>query len=909
MDADELFEAAAADFTRRVRAGERPTVEDYARQHPQIADLLRELLPTIAAVERVKESSDAGGRPPALMKMPDRLGDFRIVRQIGHGGMGVVYEAVQESLGRNVALKVLPPQMMADERRVRRFEKEAKLAARLHHTNIVPVFGVGHDEGLHYYVMQLIDGAGLDQLLGRQPGCRFTPREAARIGRDAARALDYAHRDGTLHRDVKPANLLLDRAGHVWIADFGLAHVREADGATTQAHAAGTLRYMPPERFHGVSEPRGDVYSLGVTLFELLCGRTPFTAETSVELMRQITQTDPPRLRSLCSDVPRDLDTIVARATARDANNRYATAGELADDLERFLDGRPIRARRVSSLERAWRWCRRNRTAAAALTLAVASLVSLSIVSAVGYWRTAKLNADLSRALDGERSAREGAEAVSATALEALDRVFERFAPSRSLAASFASVGSTSGDDDTPSATTTVPAVSPQIAAALEDLLPYYLRLAEQSDENARARRRAASALHRIGLIHARLGRFAEASDAWRRAEQLVEQLAAQAEGPTTATELTLLSAEIACDRGDAEVLRDRYDEARAAYRQALTRLEGIPAEQASFDVRRESARAHLALGSHDRQGPPRAGSPSGGPPGGGPPPRPGEGPPPPGGERHRPPPPGSPPPFGFGPPPAGPGPHDPPPHDGPRPDDSSERREHLATALTLLERLAAKRPDDAETRLLTARCRRERAKAFGVGRREWESDEYRSAVTLLRGLIDEFPTVPDFAYELCETLVDFHVFDLPPDDRTAAIAQLHEAATLSDQLITDHPQTTAYAISNVHVYNRLGSLLRMAGRRDEAETALRRAYERQARIVAEFPDVATHAIWLARIAGNLSQFLLERGLRDEALTPARTTLETVEPLLSARDDDAGAVRALDELRRLLAGRPKPPGF
>lgn len=232
-----------------------------------------------------------------------------------------------------------------------------------------------------------------------------------------------------------------------------------------------------------------------------------------------------------------------------------------------------------------------------------------------------------------------------------------------------------------------------------------------------------------------------------------------------------------------------------------------------------------------------------------------------------------------------------------------------MATALTLLERLAAKRPDDAETRLLTARCRRERAKAFGVGRREWESDEYRSAVTLLRGLIDEFPTVPDFAYELCETLVDFHVFDLPPDDRTAAIAQLHEAATLSDQLITDHPQTTAYAISNVHVYNRLGSLLRMAGRRDEAETALRRAYERQARIVAEFPDVATHAIWLARIAGNLSQFLLERGLRDEALTPARTTLETVEPLLSARDDDAGAVRALDELRRLLAGRPKPPGF
>jgi tetratricopeptide (TPR) repeat protein len=230
-----------------------------------------------------------------------------------------------------------------------------------------------------------------------------------------------------------------------------------------------------------------------------------------------------------------------------------------------------------------------------------------------------------------------------------------------------------------------------------------------------------------------------------------------------------------------------------------------------------------------------------------------------------------------------------------------------LAAASTLLEQLAAERPEDAEVRLLTARCRREQAKEFGIGRREWESAEYRSAVTLLRGLIDEYPTVPDFAYELCETLVDFHVVDLPPDDRAAAIAQLQEAATLSDKLLADHPQTTAYAISNVHIYNRLGSLLRFTGRESEAETALRRAYERQAGVAAQFPDLAIHAVWQARIVGNLSKLLIERGNRDEALALVRATLETIEPKLTD-SGDPGAAQSLDELRRILRG-PPDPGF
>jgi serine/threonine protein kinase len=206
-----------------------------------------------------------------LRQRPGRLGDYRIVREIGRGGMGVVYEAVQESLGRTVALKVLLQQMLADPKRVERFEQEARIAARLHHTNIVPVFGVGFDEGLHYYVMQRIQGEGWDRRL-LHSATKPTAQEAARIGRDAARALQQAHDEGTLHRDVKPGNILIDDQEHVWLTDFGLAQILESD-VTATAHVAGTLRYLPPERLHGVSDARGDVYSLGVALFEAVGGR------------------------------------------------------------------------------------------------------------------------------------------------------------------------------------------------------------------------------------------------------------------------------------------------------------------------------------------------------------------------------------------------------------------------------------------------------------------------------------------------------------------------------------------------------------------------------------------------------------------------------------------------------------
>jgi len=915
---DELFEAAASDFARRLRSGERPTVEEYAARHPQIATLIRELLPTIAAVEQAKTLSTSDGHTTAAIgKRPERLGDFRIVREIGWGGMGIVYEAVQESLARNVALKVLPTQMMLDARRVRRFEQEARLAAQLHHTHIVPVFGVGYDEGLHYYVMQLIDGSGLDRALVKQPGGRFDARQVAAIGRDAARALHYAHQQGTLHRDIKPANILLDEAGHVWIADFGLAQALENDSGSTQANLAGTLRYMPPERFLGVSNAQGDVYSLGVTLFELACGHAPFRGTSSAELMRQITTDSLPPLRTVSPTVPRDLETIVAKAAARETHNRYATAEALADDLQRFLDGLPIRARRVSAVERGWRWCNRNRLTAAALLSAVVSLTSLSIVSAVGYWRTNRLNAQLAAALDGAKSARDSAESTSATALAALDKVFERFAPSRSLAVSFAVTGSPDSDESGPA----LPAVSPLIAAALEDLLPYYAQLAEERGHDLMIRRQTAAALHRIGLIHARLGRLTEAAEAWHRADALTTELAALAPpGSSESRELRLLATELAADLGDIARLQENREKSRTHYLAAVARIDAVPVNELTFEVRRESARVHLALGKPERHGPPSAIDPPaesfGTSERAGPPHGPGFGPPPLGGRPPHGRPPGGPVGGLPGPPPPGaPGHLGPPPglgmgapghlHPGLRETNDSaedaERLSHLSTAFELLTQLAQERPTDAETQLLLARCYRQRAKEEMIGRKEWESADFREAVTLLRRLCDEYPNVPDFAAELCETLVDFHVSDLSPEDWTAAGLQLREALAISEQLCRDHPQTTAYVVSNIHIHHRLAAIERFLGHNAQQELELRSALAGQERLTAEFPDAYVHVVWQVRMARNLVRLLGSDGRQAEAVQLLNKTDAALEPFIDSELSKVAAQEARGELRKMIA--------
>ena len=293
-----------------------------------------------------ERSSETGDVPTPT----ETWGDFRIIREIGRGGMGIVYEAYQGSLNRHVALKFLPEN--GDRAR---FLREAKAAGRLHHTHIVPVFGIGEQGGRHYYVMQFIDGQGLDDRLRRrrraaaEGPCQEAAagpdyREAARIGVQVSEALAYAHEQGVIHRDIKPSNLLIDAAGNLWITDFGLA--KDAGDEATLTHTGdllGTLRYMAPERIGGRGDARADIYGLGATLFELICGRPAFDETDRAALLHQLLHRVPPRPRQLDPRVPRDLETIVLKAMAREPAHRYTTAAELAEDLRRFLEDRPIR--------------------------------------------------------------------------------------------------------------------------------------------------------------------------------------------------------------------------------------------------------------------------------------------------------------------------------------------------------------------------------------------------------------------------------------------------------------------------------------------------------------------------------------------------------------------------------------
>jgi eukaryotic-like serine/threonine-protein kinase len=385
--------AEAADlYLEQLGRGETPDLSEYALRYPQVASVLPQVLPVLRMIQSLApsdESADAAGGAPSV------LGEFQLIREIGRGGMGVVYEAEQVSLGRRVALKVLPMAAGADTKQLARFQIEAQIAAALHHPHIVPIFAVGCDAGVHYYAMQLVQGRCLATVIlerrrkaedasceaidaGQESRGPLAAREAARLAIEAAEALEHAHGLGVLHRDIKPANLLIEDDGHLWVSDFGLARFQGGGELTGSGDLLGTLRYMSPEQAGGgrILDARTDIYSLGATLYEMLTGRHAFVGRDRQELIRQITCDEPIAARKLEPTIPRDLETIVAKAMAKEAERRYATASELADDLRRFCEDRPILARRPGLAGRITRWSRRHRkaTATAAVVLLVAAL-------------------------------------------------------------------------------------------------------------------------------------------------------------------------------------------------------------------------------------------------------------------------------------------------------------------------------------------------------------------------------------------------------------------------------------------------------------------------------------------------------------------------------------------------------
>ncbi|MHC4954288.1 MAG: protein kinase domain-containing protein [Planctomycetota bacterium] len=404
MSDEALLDELAESFLERFRRGEQPRITEYVEKHPAHADEIRKLFTTLLLIEDLNPPRDTSPEPPR------QIGDYRILREVGRGGMGVVYEAEQISLDRHVALKILPHHTRSDPTTLERFRREAQAAARLHHTGIVPVYAVGEEDGIRYYAMQFLRGRPLDEVTvdlkklraaGSRPSLPGQSetyfRSVARIGVQVAEALAYAHKEGVLHRDIKPSNLLLDAMGSVWIADFGLAHAEGTDDLTQTGDIVGTLRYMAPERFRGIADARSDVYGLGLTLHELLTLEPAFATTDRQKLIAAVMDGEPPSPRRRDTTIPRDLETIVVRATAKDPAHRYAGAADMAEDLRRFLRGEPIRARRSSAVQRAVKWARRRPAAAA---LVCVSTAAVAIVLAVVLIH----NAQLGRALDETRA-------------------------------------------------------------------------------------------------------------------------------------------------------------------------------------------------------------------------------------------------------------------------------------------------------------------------------------------------------------------------------------------------------------------------------------------------------------------------------------------------------------------------
>ena len=294
---------------------------------------------------------------------------------IARGGMGVIYRARHLSLNRIVALKMMRPGLVASDAEVRRFRAEAEAIASLQHPNIVAIHEVGECEGQLYFSMDYIEGQSLAALVRDHP---LPAETAARHVKTAAEAIHYAHRQGFLHRDLKPSNILIDEANQPRITDFGLAKRMDSDSRLTITGAVlGTPSYMSPEQAAGKSDqvgPASEVYSLGAILYELLTRRPPFQAATPLDTVLLVLNSEPVSPRLLAPRLNRDLETISLKCLEKERRRRYQSAQELADDLDRYLNGKPILARPINRVNRAWRWCRRNPWPA----VATASLVLLA---------------------------------------------------------------------------------------------------------------------------------------------------------------------------------------------------------------------------------------------------------------------------------------------------------------------------------------------------------------------------------------------------------------------------------------------------------------------------------------------------------------------------------------------------
>ncbi len=451
------------EFIEELHQNETLSIDEFVAKHPQFQDELAEVLPSLQLLERARMSE------PTPSELPEKIAHFRIISKLGSGGMGVVYEAFDESLNRRVALKVIRDVNPDSSSKFnQRFHQETMVVAKLTHANIVPIYSVGNHRGQEYFSMQLIDGASLERIIEslrelkpqsgnskedqksienlneahlastiartvthvdyEQPDPHALKpvsadsseydskiatevdstiyKNIARIGLQVAEALEYAHRRGVLHRDIKPANLIVDENQRAWVADFGLAKTDDIQ-LTQSGQLAGTVRYMCRERLNGENSELCDVYSLGATLFELSTLRPLFDGEDHPSLIQKIIGESAPSCRKCAPNIPQDLATIIDTATATDSVRRYQSAGALAEDLQRYLDRRPILAKPSNWLQKSVLWSRRNPVVASLIGAVVLLSLAFSVVSTLNSIRLRESVDKLANSMEAESAANE----------------------------------------------------------------------------------------------------------------------------------------------------------------------------------------------------------------------------------------------------------------------------------------------------------------------------------------------------------------------------------------------------------------------------------------------------------------------------------------------------------------------
>ncbi len=519
MSVNPSFEDLVEQFLDRCRLGDAPEIGSFAELHPEHAVRLRELLPLLlemegCSVEKTQKIAPQSSVPPDLSGT-----DYRLLRKIGSGGMGVVFEALQVSLNRKVAVKLLASSLAADAAQRELFENEARVIAMLHHPHIVKVLSAGSSPERCYYAMELIDGKGLDQY-------KFSDlREIARIGLQAAKALAYAHSCGIMHRDIKPGNLLLDAAREIHVSDFGLAFVLQESGEVIEKEGtrSGTLRYMAPERLaHGVNTFSSDQYSLGATLYELVANAPMLPEKNPEELMARICQGPVPPLK--CKEP--DLAAIINKCINFNPADRYESMDDLAEDLQHFLNHEPVVAAKSSVFRRFYLWMKRKPAVAALGMLSALCALAFVVALTIGYIRTA--------------SALKLAERNAATANTTLTSIFSHI------------------ETQTPTASA---------SALLSTLMPYYQEISRQRNL---PEAQVAEANNIVGTSALRSGNYPLAETAFRRLSELradafpLNQLAESMRKQGKNQQADAISRQVVERYSDSSLPADRYEAVRA---------------------------------------------------------------------------------------------------------------------------------------------------------------------------------------------------------------------------------------------------------------------------------------------------------------------------------------------------------